>query len=158
MKIVTKNYSLQNGKRSYLIYLLDDNDKSLECFDVVDDDKRLEKEEELSKKYNINTENIDYVSLEEFKTQDINADNPLFLVFYLEQDMFNQREMVQAYGANVKRYLDEKGDNIRLFFMPTKDKERIECINPVYIEDEKEFEKLDTLVKEIENKFQVGVE
>ena len=51
-----------------------------------------------------------------------------------------------------------KGDNIRLFFMPTINNERIECINPVYIEDEKEFEKLDTLVKEIENKFQVGVE
>jgi len=41
--------------------------------------------------------------------------------------------------------------------MPTKDKERIECINPIYIDDEMEFEKLDMLIKEIEKKFQVGV-
>ena len=158
MKIVTKNYSLQNGKRSYLVYLMDQNSKSLECFDLEGDDKRIEKENELSEKYNIDTENITYFSLEEFKSQEHNKETPLFLIFYLDADMFNQREAVQAYGANVKRYLDEKGDNIRLFFMPTKDKERIECINPIYIEDEKEFEKLDALVKEIESKFQVGVE
>jgi len=29
MKIVTKNYSLKNGKRSYLVYLKDENDNSL---------------------------------------------------------------------------------------------------------------------------------
>ena len=56
---------------------------------------------------------------------------PLFLIFYLDSTMFAQSEAVsQAYGENVKKYLDEKGDNVRLFFMPTKDTERIECINP----------------------------
>jgi hypothetical protein len=157
MKIVTKNYSLQNGKRSYLVYLKDDNDKSIECFDLEGNDKRLEKENELSEKYTIDTENITYFSLEEFKSQEHNKETPLFLIFYLNEDMFNQREMVKSYGENVKRYLEDKGDNIRLFFMPTKDKERIECINPIYIDDEMEFEKLDMLIKEIEKKFQVGV-
>ena len=64
MKIVTKNYSLQNGKRSYLVYLKDDNDKSIECFDLEGNDKRLEKENELSEKYTIDTENITYFSLQ----------------------------------------------------------------------------------------------
>ena len=27
MKIITKNYSLENGNRSYLIYLTDENNK-----------------------------------------------------------------------------------------------------------------------------------
>ena len=75
---------------------------------------------------------------------------PLFLVFYLDADIFNQSEAVQAYGANVKHYLDDKGDNVRLFFMPTKDKERIECINPIYIKDQNELEKLNRLVEELE--------
>jgi len=156
MKIITKNYSLQNGKRSYLVYLLDHNNKSLECFDIEGEEKRLEKEEELSKKYNINTENVNYISLEEFKTQDINADNPLFLIFYLDKEMFSTKGIVQAYGDNVKQYLDGKGDNVRLFFMPTTENERIECINPIHIDGKNEFEKLETLIVEIENKFHIG--
>ena len=47
MKIVTKNYSLKNGKRSYLVYLKDQNDNSLECYDIYGDEERLRKEEEL---------------------------------------------------------------------------------------------------------------
>ena len=34
--------------------------------------------------------------------------------------------------------------------MPTKEKERIECINPKYIEDGDELEKLNNLVAELE--------
>ena len=41
--------------------------------------------------------------------------------------------------------------------MPTDiEKERIECINPIYIEDKREFEKLDDLVDQLESQFQVG--
>ena len=36
--------------------------------------------------------------------------------------------------------------------MPAKDEEKIVCINPLYIEDEAEFTKIDTLVKELEHK------
>ena len=156
MKIVTKNYSLKNGERSYLVYLKDHNNKSLECYDVKGEE-RLIKENELSDKYEISDENIEYTSLEDFKSQEDPIDPPLFLIFYLDSTMFAQREAVQAYGENVKRYLDEKGDNVRLFFMPTKDKERIECINPIYIKDQNELEKLNRLVEELEDKFQLDV-
>jgi hypothetical protein len=157
MKIVTKNYSLKNGERSYLVYLRDHNNKSLECYDV-NGEERLSKENELSEKYKIGDENIKYISLEEFKDQEDPTNTPLFLIFYLDADMFNQREAVQSYGANVKQYLDEKGDNVRLFFMPTKETERIECINPIYIEDKNELEKLNKLVGELEDKFQIDIE
>jgi len=158
MKIVTKNYSLQSGKRSYLVYLVDHNDKSLECFDVTGEDKRIEEENKLSKKYEISTKDIEYISLSEFKSQELPSEEPLFLVFYLDAETFASKGLVAAYGENVKKYLDEKGDNVRLFFMPTTQNERIECINPKYIEDENEIEKLDNLVKELEEKFQVKSE
>ena len=58
MKIVTKNYSLKNGERSYLVYLRDHNNKSLECYDV-NGEERLTKENELSDKYEISDENIE---------------------------------------------------------------------------------------------------
>ena len=157
MKIVTKNYSLKNGERSYLVYLKDHNNKSLECYDVKGEE-RLTKENELSEKYEISDDNIEYTSLEEFKSQEDPTDSPLILVFYLDRPSFVEKELVKSYGENVKRYLEEQGDNVRLFFMPTDGEEKIVCINPLYIKDEDEFEKLNTLVHQLEEQFQVGVE
>mgnify|MGYP001205901689 FL=1 len=151
MKIVTKNYSLKNGKRSYLVYLKDQNDNSLECYDIYGDEERLRKEEELSEKYEIDTINISYVSLEKFKEDEDPIEKPLFLVFYLSKDLFTNKELVAAYGENVKKYLDEKGDNVRLFFMPTDGEEKIVCINPLYINTKDEYNKIDSLIKELEN-------
>ena len=151
MKIVTKNYSLKNGKRSYLVYLKDQNDNSLECYDIYGDKERLIKEEELSEKYEIDTINISYVSLEKFKEDEDPVEKPLFLVFYLSRDLFANSELVAAYGENVKKYLDEKGDNVRLFFMPTDTEEKIVCINPLYIKTKDEYNKIDSLIKELES-------
>lgn len=151
MKIVTKNYSLKNGKRSYLVYLKDHNDNSLECYDVYGDEDRLKKEEELSEKYNIETINISYVSLEKFKEDEDPIEKPLFLVFYLSRELFVDKQLVAAYGESVKKYLDEKGDNVRLFFMPTDNEEKIVCINPLYINTKDEYNKIDSLIKELEN-------
>tara|TARA_Y100000589_G_scaffold158442_1_gene150823 strand:- start:2422 stop:2886 length:465 start_codon:yes stop_codon:yes gene_type:complete len=150
MKIVTKNYSLKNGKRSYLVYLKDNNDNSLECYDIYGDEERLKKEEELSEKYNIETINITYVSLEKFKEDEDPVEKPLFLVFYLSRDLFMDKKLVAAYGENVKKYLDERGDNVRLFFMPTDSEEKIECINPLYVNNKEDYKKIDNLIKNLE--------
>lgn len=151
MKIETKNYSLKNGKRSYLVYLKDSNNNSLECYDIYGDEDRLKKEEELSEKYGIETINISYVSLEKFKEDEDPVEKPLFLVFYLSRELFTDKKLVAAYGENVKKYLDEKGDNVRLFFMPTDNEEKIECINPKYINSRDEYSKIDSLIEELEN-------
>jgi len=151
MKIETKNYSLKNGKRSYLVYLKDQNNNSLECYDIYGDEDRLRKEEELSEKYEIDSVDIIYVSLEKFKEDEDPVDKPLFLVFYLSRDLFSNAELVAAYGENVKKYLDVKGDNVRLFFMPTDTEEKIVCINPLYIETKDEYDKIDGLIKELES-------
>ena len=152
MKILTKNYSLKNGKRSYLVYLTDENNNPLECYDVVGNEERLKKEEEISERFDVSDEDMTYISLEKFKEQEDPVDKPLFLVFYLDSELFTNQSLVAAYGENVKKYLEEKGDNVRLFFMPAKDEEKIVCINPLYIEDEAEFTKIDPLVKELEHK------
>ena len=94
---------------------------------------------------------ITYVSLEKFKEDEDPVDKPLFLVFYLSRDLFSNSELVASYGENVKKYLDEKGDNVRLFFMPTDTEEKIVCINPLYIETKDEYNKIDTLIKELES-------
>jgi len=157
MKIVTKNHSLEKGVRGYLVYLMDDNGNALECFEVFGEEERLNKENELSETHNINTDNINFVSLEKFRVQN-RTYSPLILVFYLQKDLFSNREMIATYGENVKQYLENRGDDVRLFFLPTEEQEKIVCVNPVYIEDQNEFDKLNDLIEDLTNKFQVGVE
>lgn len=158
MKIVTKNYKLEKGIRGYLVYLMDDNDNPIECHDVNGEEGRVEKENELSFKYNITENDLEYVSLDKFKYQTVETSQPLFLVFYLKEELFRDRDLVKQYGENIQSYLESRGDNTRLFFIPTSGSERIECINPVSIKGEKEIEKLESLIKELELKFDVGVE
>jgi len=157
MKIVTKNHSLEKGVRGYLVYLMDDNGNALECFEVFGEEERLNKENELSETHDINTDNINFVSLEKFRVQN-RTYSPLILVFYLQKDLFTNREMIATYGENVKQYLENRGDDVRLFFLPTEEQENIVCVNPVYIEDQNEFDKLNDLIEDLTNKFQVGVE
>lgn len=157
MKIVTKNHSLEKGVRGYLVYLMDDNGNALECFEVFGEEERLNKENELSETHDINTDNINFVSLEKFRVQN-RTYSPLILVFYLQKDLFTNREMIATYGENVKQYLENRGDDVRLFFLPTEEQEKIVCVNPVYIEEQNEFDKLNDLIEDLTNKFQVGVE
>jgi hypothetical protein len=126
MKIVTKNHSLEKGVRGYLVYLMDDNGNALECFEVFGEEERLNKENELSETHNINTDNINFVSLEKFRVQN-RTYSPLILVFYLQKDLFTNREMIATYGENVKQYLENRGDDVRLFFLPTEEQEKL-CV------------------------------
>jgi hypothetical protein len=157
MKIITKNNRLEKGVRHYLVYLVDDNNNPIECVDAIGEEERTSKENEFSQKYDITTDDIEYVSLEKFRSE--NRDyTPLILVFYLEKSLFTNTDMIRIYGENVKEYLENRGDDVRLFFMPTEGKEEIKCINPVYIDESDDIQKLNDLISDLENKFQVGVE
>ena len=46
----------------------------------------------------------------------LESTHPLILVFYLDRSIFSNREMVATYGENVRKYLENKGDDVRLFF------------------------------------------
>ena len=158
MKVLTKNYGLDNGERKYLTYLMDDNNNALECFDTKGEVERSNVEMDLLKNNNLSTNDLGFMTLEEYYSQELKTDDPLILVFYLDEVNFSQQEMVKSYGENVKKYFDENGDNVRLFFMPTKGEERITCINPSYITDKAEIDKLNELTEKLEEMFQVGVD
>lgn len=158
MKVLTKNYGIESGERKYLTYLMDENNKPLECFDTNGEVERSKIENELLNKYDLSTDNLEFVTLEEYYRQDIKKDEALILVFYLDQSNFVQQDLLKAYSENVKRYFDENGDNVRLFFIPTNGQEKIECINPVYLTDRSEIDKLNDLTSKLEEMFQVGVE
>ena len=158
MKVLTKNYGIENGERKYLTYLMDENNKPLECFDTNGEVERTKIENELLNKYDLNVDNLEFVTLEEYYRQDVKKDEALILVFYLDQSNFVQQDLLKAYSENVKRYFDDNGDNVRLFFIPTKEQEKIECINPVYLTDRSDIDKLNDLTSNLEEMFQVGVD
>ena len=158
MKVLTKNYGIENGERKYLTYLMDENNKPLECFDTNGEVERTKIENELLNKYDLNVDNLEFVTLEEYYRQDVKKDEALILVFYLDQSNFVQQDLLKAYSENVKRYFDDNGDNVRLFFIPTKGQEKIECINPVYLTDRSDIDKLNDLTSKLEEMFQVGVD
>ena len=158
MKVLTKNYGIENVERKYLTYLMDENNKPLECFDTNGEVERTKIENELLNKYDLNVDNLEFVTLEEYYRQDVKKDEALILVFYLDQSNFVQQDLLKAYSENVKRYFDDNGDNVRLFFIPTKEQEKIECINPVYLTDRSDIDKLNDLTSKLEEMFQVGVD
>lgn len=158
MKVLTKNYGIESGERKYLTYLMDENNKPLECFDTNGEGERTKIENELLNKYDLSTDNLEFVTLEEYYRQDVKKDEALILVFYLDQSNFVQQDLLKAYSENVKRYFDDNGDNVRLFFIPTKEQEKIECINPVYLTDRSDIDKLNDLTSKLEEMFQVGVD
>jgi hypothetical protein len=153
--LLTRKNNLKEQK--YIFDLVDDNNNPIECVDAIGEEERTSKENEFSQKYDITTDDIEYVSLEKFRSE--NRDyTPLILVFYLEKSLFTNTDMIRIYGENVKEYLENRGDDVRLFFMPTEGKEEIKCINPVYIDESDDIQKLNDLISDLENKFQVGVE
>lgn len=158
MKVLTKNYGIDSGERKYLTYLISEDNIALECYDTKGEVERSNIEMELLNNNNLSTDDLEYVTLEEYYRQDIKVDEPLILVFYLHESNFTNQEMMKSYSESVKRYFDENGDNVRLFFMRTSGEEKIDCINPSYITDKTEISKLNELISKLEETFQIGVE
>lgn len=81
---------------------------------------------------------------------------PIILVFYIYRDVLARQELREQYFESIKKYFDEMKMKTAIFFLPTDTEERIECINPIYIDDENEFTKLNDLIQKVSEVFQMG--
>lgn len=84
--------------------------------------------------------------------------DPIILVFYIYRDVLSQKELREKYFESIKKYFDEMRMKTALFFLPTDTEERIECINPRFIEDQNEIEKLKKVLSTAEKLFSIDVE
>jgi hypothetical protein len=80
-------------------------------------------------------------------------DEPLILVFYLDKEIIQRSELRDQYAAGIKKYFSELKMKAAIFFVPTSGDERIECINPKYIEDRDEINKLRQVLSDAERIF-----
>ena len=83
--------------------------------------------------------------------------HPLVIVFYLDEDMMRQPEIITPFAESVNSMLAHKEANALAFFIPTKGEERVECINPV-IMSEPDMVRVNTMIEDIKRSFSVGVE
>jgi hypothetical protein len=159
MKVVTKC----TGDDVYLVYLKDDNDNSIECHEFVKDKNgKLDKESELMRKYDIPLEKYEYVSFDEYiKQKDEESEytasesHPLILVFYLDRELMMNPKIMAPYAQSVNDVIAARKANMMAFFLPTDDKERIECINPIQIKPA-DMSKINDVINEIAKNFDVG--
>lgn len=80
---------------------------------------------------------------------------PLMLVFYLDREMIAQEEIMQIMAQQVNDAIAQREANIMAFFMPTDGEERIECINPVQVE-ETEMSRINKIVEDLTKNFDIG--
>lgn len=84
-----------------------------------------------------------------------NNEHPLILVFYLDRDMMNNPQIIQPFADSVNNILAQKDANAMAFFLPTDDKERIECINPKQVEPA-EMDRINTIIADLVENFDMG--
>ena len=83
---------------------------------------------------------------------DINKSYPLILVFYLDKELMMNKDIIAPFAEHVNRTIAEREANAMAFFLPTNGEERIECINPIQVEDAK-MGKIMKMVDQIRDNF-----
>lgn len=79
---------------------------------------------------------------------------PLILILYLDRELMKNKEIMLPFSEYVNNMIIEKKANVMAFFMPTDGEERIECINPIQVE-ETEMERIYTIIEDLKSNFDV---
>jgi hypothetical protein len=80
---------------------------------------------------------------------------PLIIVFYLDAEMMQVKEIIQPFADSVNTMLAHKNANAMAFFIPTKGPERVECINPSIVA-EADMAKINEMVEDIKKNFAIN--
>jgi len=78
--------------------------------------------------------------------------HPLVLVFYLCRELLQNQQIATEFTNSVDMMIKQKGYNVMAFFLPTDGEERIECINPIQLQ-ETDMERVNTLLSELTKAF-----
>jgi hypothetical protein len=80
---------------------------------------------------------------------------PLMIVFYLDREMMMNPDVIQPFAESVNDALAQREANAMAFFIPTDGEERIECINPMQVE-ETEMGRINGIVQDLVKSFDIG--
>jgi hypothetical protein len=80
---------------------------------------------------------------------------PLILVFYLNREMMTNKDIIVPFTESVNNAIAIREANAMAFFLPTDGAERIECINPLTVPDEK-IEEVNKIIEDLKKNFDIG--
>ncbi len=80
---------------------------------------------------------------------------PLLIVFYLDREMMMNPDVIQPFAESVNHAISQREANAMAFFIPTDGEERIECINPLQVE-ETEMGRINGIIQDIVKSFDIG--
>lgn len=75
-------------------------------------------------------------------------EQPLILVFYMFTETLTQDGLMEIVTKNVETLLNDKGVDAAVFYVPTDEYERIECINPA-IATEAQMDRINKIIDDI---------
>jgi hypothetical protein len=151
MRIVVKN--IKNDDFEYIVYLTTEDGISMKA-DFANEDNLNDVIQDLSVGYEGIDVQIQKGNLETKSDSELNK-NPLVLVFYLNRELMSMPEIMGPFSESINQAIAEKKANIMAFFIPTDDKERVECINPI-LTSEAEKHKINNLISDIEKSFDIN--
>jgi len=79
---------------------------------------------------------------------------PLILVFYMDRELLASEVMGQI-ATSINDAIVEREANAMAFFVPTDGEERIECINPMMVQ-EADMERINKIVEDLTKNFDIG--
>ena len=80
--------------------------------------------------------------------------HPLVLVFYLDRELLQNEQIATEFTDSVDMMIKQKEYDVMAFFLPTDGEERIECINPIQLQ-ETDMERVNTLLSELTKAFDI---
>jgi len=84
----------------------------------------------------------------------VDDSSPLILTFYLQEDTLSTKGLVEQISKSMDELFEERNLNAIVLFVPTKNEEKIECINPVILPKD-EIERVNVVVDDIRKSFSV---
>ena len=82
---------------------------------------------------------------------------PLIIVFYLHTELMKNPEIIQPFVESINQILAIKEANALALFVPTDGEERVECINPIMVQ-EADMEKINKIVEDIKKNFAINAD
>jgi len=83
-----------------------------------------------------------------------NNNYPLVLVFYMDRELLASEVMGQI-AMSINDAIAEREANAMAFFVPTDGEERIECINPMMVQ-EADMDRINKIVEDLTKNFDIG--
>lgn len=84
-------------------------------------------------------------------------EHPLIIVFYLDVELMKTPEIIKPFVESVNQMLAIKEANALAFFIPTSGEERVECINPVIV-NEADMDKINKIIEDIKINFSINAD